>query len=100
MMDRIQGGKLREAFHQEAKKQFDLENGKTSLATALAANITGLYYSGTARDRAGTVFRFAWCEMVKRIRLGRRIPPVPDTWSDEYQRAASRVIWGLFCEEW
>lgn len=98
-IDRIQNGNLREAFHQEARKQFDLEYGKTSLATALAAYTICLYFSYLGKDRAGTLFRFTAYEMLKRIKLGRNI------WSgqsqiDGYQRAASTAAWGLFCQEW
>lgn len=60
-----------------------------------------MYCSGSARDRAGLIFRLASAEMYKRLGLGSSVvPKTRSVYSEEARlRLRSRAAWGLFCQE-
>lgn len=91
------GRRLREQFYNEAKKLFDKETGRASLATTEALLFLYMYSTSSAMDRAGLVFRLAGCEMFRRLKLGSRIhSKLHPGDEDLYKEAVSRAAWGLF----
>jgi hypothetical protein len=100
-IDQLEGGDLHEAFHQEAKQQFDLENGNISVATMTGAYIMYLFYAVTGRDKAGRVFRLTAYDIYKQLGMEKHMRIINETWPDHWETtAASRVAWALFCQDW
>jgi hypothetical protein len=94
---------LGEQFHNEAKRLLDLENGKVSVTTVQSLFNMFVYASSTGKDRAGSVFRLAGCEMFKRLsrRKDKRLALEASLGAknDNSRRDWSRVAWGIFCLE-
>lgn len=88
-------------FYDEARKLLDNEQGRPSLTTAQALLFLFVYNSASATDRAGSFFRFAGCEMFKRLRLGANSVRFGDTDidRDQYRAARARNAWGMFFVE-
>jgi hypothetical protein len=85
-------------FLSEAKRQLELERGRSSLPTV--QGLTLLYavsaYNGT--DRAGLIYRYAAHNMLQSMRIDRSlVSGIPSNASDH--RATSKALWGLFCFE-
>jgi hypothetical protein len=88
-------------FLAESKKLLDLEGGRASIPT-----IQGLYSlfivsccSGT--DRAGSMYRYATFEMVKRMKLEKKYAKLSDKIPSEAREklVIAKTLWGLFCFE-
>jgi hypothetical protein len=65
---------LSELFFDEAKRHLDREEGKASMSTVQALCVMFLYCMGLGKDRLGQMYRYACCEMYKRMKAGSRFP--------------------------
>ena len=89
-------------FLAEAKKQFDLESGRTSITAVqgLWTLFTVATMNGT--DKAGYFYRLASYDMIRRMKFEKTFERVEsDEPSDvRARRAISKVVWGIFCLDW
>lgn len=91
---------LRGAFYAEAKKLFDLDQ------TASMTNVQGLwilfmYSCATGTDRAGSMYRYAAYEMLKRMRLKMKYAKLKDELPEQAleRKAIAKLYWGIFSFE-
>ena len=88
---------LRAKFYAEAKKLFDLDQ------SASITNVQGLWMlfmfsCAVGTDRAGSMYRFAAYEMLKRMRLRARYDKLREDVPNEAleKRAITKLYWGIF----
>lgn len=100
-IDAVRGGSLRESFFDEFKIHFDRNGSQSSMTTAQALFIAYVYSTCEGRDRLGTVYRYAGCEMMKRLGVGKFGSPRDQPGPTDTRRRAieSRINWGLFLQE-
>jgi hypothetical protein len=89
--------KLSELFFDEARRHLDREEGKASVPTVQALCVMFLYCMGVGKDRLGQIYRYACCEMYKRMRAGTKFPKdiVSTATSSKHRQLFSRFSWGV-----
>lgn len=94
---------IRERLLEDTKKHFDEENGRASLPTAWALITMYCCYVGLGRDRAGMVYRSAAYDMLKRLRLSKRLELARRDKTPrevrELQRIFGQTHWGMYTFE-
>lgn len=93
----MQGFNTRDRFLMEAKRLHDRESGRRSLPTVQALLLMFSCSSGMGQDRAGTMFRYAAYEMLKRLRLEAKLRLMESSGnSHDEQKAIARALWGIY----
>jgi hypothetical protein len=89
--------KLSELFFDEARRHLDREEGKASVPTVQALCVMFLYCMGVGKDRLGQIYRYACCEMYKRMRAGTKFPKdiASTATSSKHRQLFSRFSWGV-----
>lgn len=90
--------KLSELFFDEARRHLDREEGKPTMPTVQALCVMFLYCMGLGKDRLGQMYRYACCEMYKRMKAGSRFPKdisASTVASSKHRQLFSRFSWGV-----
>lgn len=78
----------------------ELEGGGQTIPTVIALGLMYLSSALLGRDLAGSMYRYAAYEMLKRLHLERKFSKLTDDSEDALtKRMLSRTLWGLLCFE-
>lgn len=98
-IDGVRGIKIQEEFMIECKRLLELEDGKATLSTSVSLFAMYICCSGTARDRAGSLFRYSSCGILNKLIFGKQ-DLSDERWNGKQSPSTvSQAGWGLFCLE-
>jgi len=90
--------KLSDLFFDEARRHLDREEGKASVPSIQALCVMFLYCMGVGKDRLGQIYRYACCDMYKRMKAGTKFPKdlnALTTTFAKHRQLFSRFSWGV-----
>jgi hypothetical protein len=75
----------------------DREESKASITTVQALCVMFLYCMGVGKDRLGQIYRYACCEMYKRMKAGTKFPKdiASKASTSKHRQLFSRFSWGV-----